>query len=68
MSSFRANTIGVKKARFPINDLIKGSFKKALNVDTAALMIVGFREYQDWGMTFEKIVPNKFKGDKKQEN
>ena len=46
--------------------MIKGCFKKALNVDTAVMMIVAFREYQDWSTTFDLVVPNKFK-DKKDE-
>ena len=46
--------------------MIKGCFKKALNVDTAVMMIVSFREYQDWSTTFDLVVPNKFKDKKEQ--
>lgn len=44
----RANLVKVKAAKFPIGHMIKPSFKKCLNVSTAALLIPGWLQFRDW--------------------
>ena len=56
----RANLLQITARRLPIGNFIKNNFKKALNVSTAALMIPEYLSCQDWEMTFNTIVPNKF--------
>ena len=57
----RSKFLGVRCARFPIGQFIKKSYKKCLNVSTAALMIASYIELKDWEKAFESIVPQKFK-------
>ncbi|CAD8188728.1 unnamed protein product [Paramecium octaurelia] len=57
----RSRQLGVRSAKLPIGQFIKKSYKKCLNVSTAALMISGWLKYKDWSKAFDSIVPQKFK-------
>lgn len=63
----RSKLLNVRSARLPIAQFIKPSYKKCLNVSTAALMVPAWLELRSWEQAFERIVPPKLKKLEQQE-